>query len=288
MNDQDQGTPGTRLRRTDRCGAAGTPSRSQRTPEAPVGQASIQASTEMQGLQGRRILVTGGARGIGAAIVRAVAAAGASPAVLTRNNPGRSHQKNGVVAVYADLRDPERSATAVRQAARAVGGLDALVNNTGTFRLGRISDGVYSDWRDMIDTNILGFLAATKAALPFLAESPSGQIINVSSRNDRRVTGPEQGVYAATKHAVHAISSALHHELHDLGIRVTTISPGLVRTNLGSYITDPGIRAEAEAKQRAWGLDPSAVAAEVVHVLSTSSDVHLVEITLVSKRQPPG
>lgn len=238
-------------------------------------------------LEGRRILVTGGSRGIGAAIVRATADAGARPAALTRNSPRGGHSTGGVITVHADLSDPEITTTAVRRAAEALGGLDALINNAGTFRLGRITDGVYSDWRDMVNTNILGLITAAKAAIPFLAESGSGQIINISSMGGRRVTGAEQGVYAGTKHAVHAIGAGLHHELHSLGIRVTTISPGLVRTNLGSYITDPDTRAGAETKQRAWGLEPSDVAAEVVHVLSTSPDVHLIEIALVSRRQPP-
>lgn len=238
----------------------------------------------MPSLAGRRILVTGGARGIGAAICGAAAAAGARLAVLTRSGP----RPGGGVTVRAELADPEAAAAAVTAAATALGGLDALVNNAGTFRLGRVGDGAYADWRDMVDTNILGLLAVTQAAIPYLAESALGQVINISSMSGRRVTGAEQGVYAGTKHAVHAIGTGLRHELHDLGIRVTTISPGLVRTNLGAYITDPSARARAEASQLASGLDPADVAAQVTHVLTSPPDVHLVEIALVSRRQPPG
>lgn len=240
----------------------------------------------MTALDGRRILVTGASRGIGAAIADAVIAAGARLAVLVRHQE-QAGRGEDIVSVHASLTDPEATTAAVVQAAEALGGLDAVVNNAGTFRLGRVADGMYPDWRDMVDTNILGLLTVTKAAIPYLARSQAGQIINISSMGGRRVTSAEQGVYAATKHAVHALSVGLHQELHSLGIRVTVIAPGLVHTNLGEYITDPEIRSRAETMQRTWGLAPSDVAAQVVHVLTTPPDVHLIEIALASRRQPP-
>jgi clavulanate-9-aldehyde reducatase len=243
----------------------------------------------MNALEGRRILVTGGSRGIGAAIARAVAAEGARPALLARHN-GALRQVAGETGAWAastDLADPAAVTRSIQAAADALGGLDSLVNNAGTFRLGRVADGVYSDWRDMVDVNILGLLAATKAAVPYLAESDTAQILNISSMSGRRVVGPAQGPYAGTKHAVHAISTALRQELHGVGIRVTVLAPGVVRTNLGRYITDPAARSEAETKQRTWGLDPSDLAAEVVHILAAPRDVHVLEIDITSARQPP-
>ncbi|MEV0375980.1 SDR family NAD(P)-dependent oxidoreductase, partial [Streptomyces sp. NPDC050636] len=176
---------------------------------------------------------------------------------------------------------------AVETAAHGIGGLDALVNNAGSFRLGQVHDGRYSDWREMVELNILGLLAASQAAVPFLTRSGSGQLINISSMSGRRVSGAETGVYAGTKHAVHAISDGLRDELHDRGIRVTVLSPGMVLTNRGAYISDPQLRDATARWHEEQGLDPDDVAAQVCHVLAAPRDVHLVEIALISARQTP-
>ncbi|MFC4048795.1 SDR family oxidoreductase [Actinomadura syzygii] len=242
------------------------------------------------GLKGRRVLVTGASTGIGEAIARDLAGRGAHVAVLARRaRPLEALAcEIGGVPVQADLKDPDAAADGVAAAASGLGGgLDALVNNAGTFRLGYVTDGLTSDWQDMVEVNILGLLAVTRAAVPHLARSPRGQIVNIGSMSGRRVSHPASGVYAGTKHAVHAMSEAIRCELHDKGIRVTVIAPGLVRTNHGGYITDPALRADAERDQREEGLDPRDVAAQVRHVLCTPPDVHLTEIAMFSARQYP-
>lgn len=243
----------------------------------------------MTALQGRRVLVTGGSRGIGAAIVRSAAIAGAECAFIARDALAAEQcsRETAAQASIADLASPTETADVVRRAAEALGGLDVLVNNAGCFRLGRVSDGEYSDWRDMVDVNVLGVITATRAAIPFLIAGECGQIINISSLSGRRVTGAETGVYAGTKHAVHAISEGLRKELHESGVRVTVVSPGLVRTNYGTYITDPDLRGKAKESQEKSGLDPREVAAQVVHILTAPQDVHITEIALMSVRQSP-
>ncbi|MGW6202613.1 SDR family oxidoreductase [Streptomyces sp. NPDC055089] len=241
-------------------------------------------------MRGKRVLITGASAGLGSAIAERLAASGARTALVGRDEDRLDAvaRRTGGVAVTADLTDPESASRAVDEAARVLGGLDALVNNAGVFRLGMIGDGDVSDWRDMLEVNVLGLLAVSRAALPHLRAGTHPQIVNISSMGGRRVAQPAQGVYAGTKHAVHAISDALRREVHPDGIRVTVLAPGFIRTNLGAYIRDPEVRANMEHGQTEQGLDPADVAAQVSHVLSSPPDVHLVEIALISTRQPPG
>lgn len=244
----------------------------------------------MTEIDGRRVLVTGASAGLGEAIVRHLTTRGARVAGIATHADAldRLAGETGLLPFPADVRDNDAVTAAVGAAAEALGGLQALVNNAGTLRLGMVSDGDIADWRDMTEVNLLGLLATTKAAVPYLAASPGSRIVNISSMSGRRVPGPVGGVYSGTKHAVHAISEALRAELHDRGIQVTVISPGFVRTNYGHYITDPDIRQQMEREQRDQGLDPADVAVQVTHVLSAPPDVHLVEIALISARQSPG
>ncbi|WP_433076713.1 SDR family oxidoreductase [Dactylosporangium sp. CA-052675] len=241
-------------------------------------------------LDGRRVLVTGGSAGLGAAVARRVVADGGRVAVLGRDAERLEAiaEELGAVTVAADLSDGPAAAAAVDTAAERLGGLDALVNNAGTFRLGFVRDGEPSDWADMVQVNVLGLLAVTQAAVRHLEAGRAPQIVNVSSMGGRRVAQPAQGVYAATKHAVHALTESLRRELYSSGIRVTVIAPGFVHTNLGAYIRDPDVRANMEHGQLHQGLDPADVAAQIAHVLSAPPDVHHVEIALISTRQPPG
>ncbi|MFD8629007.1 SDR family oxidoreductase [Streptomyces hygroscopicus] len=240
-------------------------------------------------LSGRKVLVTGGSAGIGAAITHELSRQGAQVAVLARASERLDDiaRETGARSIPADLREPDAVAHAVESAARELGGLDALVNNAGSFRLGQVHDGRYADWRDMVDLNVLGLLVASQTAVPFLTRSEIGQLINISSMSGRRVSGPATGVYAGTKHAVHAISEGLRSELHDRGIRVTVISPGMVLTNRGEYISDPALRETTARQHTEEGLDPADVATQVCYVLSAPPDVHLVEIALTSARQTP-
>ncbi|OKH99150.1 hypothetical protein A6A06_26615 [Streptomyces sp. CB02923] len=240
-------------------------------------------------LSARKVLITGGSAGIGEATARALTDRGAHVAVLARDSERLRAvaRETGARPVPADLRDPDAVPRAVEAAADALGGLDALVNNAGSFRLGTVHDGRPADWREMVELNVLGLLAASQAAIPFLTRSGSGQLINISSMSGRRTPGAVTGVYAGTKHAVHAISDGLRDELHDRGIRVTVLSPGMVLTNRGAYITDPQVRETTARWHQEQGLDPADVAAQVCHVLAAPPDVHLVEIALISARQAP-
>ncbi|MER7584740.1 SDR family oxidoreductase [Kitasatospora sp. NPDC097691] len=239
---------------------------------------------------GRRVLVTGASRGIGAAIARAVATDGGRLALLARPSAELDGlaAELGAVAVGVDLADPDAARAAVGTACAELGGLDVLVNNAGVFPLGHVRDGDPADWRAMVDLNVLGLLSVTRAAIPALLSGDHPQIVNIGSTAGRSVAHAIQGVYAATKHALVAISDGLRIELAGDGVRVTLVSPGAVHTGGSERIRDEALRGALAKVQEAVGLDPAEVAEQVLHVLRAPAGVHLTELTVLSTRERLG
>ncbi|WP_370325698.1 SDR family oxidoreductase [Euzebya sp.] len=240
------------------------------------------------GLTGRRVLVTGGSSGIGAATARACAAAGARVAVLARRADRLEAlaDAHDLVPVTADVTDPGQAAEGVARATTALGGLDVLVNAAGVMHPGLITDQDPAEWRAMVDVNVLGLLAVTQAAIPHLEASDGGAtIVNVSSMSGRRVPSPTGAVYSATKFAVHAIGEALRQELQPAGVRVTTISPGFVATELFDELDQSDVVARYRRMAATVGISPEDVAAAIVHALSAPDSVTTVEIAMVPTDQ---
>lgn len=238
-------------------------------------------------LEGRRVLVTGASSGIGAATARSIAAAGGRVAVLARRRERIEAlaEEIGGAAVIGDVTQVRAAPELVEQAADALGGLDALVNNAGIMRPGLVADGDPQDWRAMFEVNVLGLLAVTQAAIPHLRRADRGSIVNISSMSGRRVPSPTGGVYAATKFAVHAISESLRQELQDDGVRVTTIAPGFVSTGIFDDLPDDETTDRYRRLSQDTGMRPEDVADAIVHVLSAPPSVTTVEIALVPSAQ---
>lgn len=189
----------------------------------------------------RRILVTGGSRGIGAAIARRFAADGyrvalhfhASPeaaAEVLASLPGTGH-----VAVRADLRDPEAISRMVEEAAEALGGIDVLVNNAGVFFAHPIDEVDFDTWleawRQTLDINLLAPALVSWHAVRHMG--PGGRIINVGSRGAFRGE-PQSPAYGASKAGVAALGQSLAKYLGARGIAVTTVAPGFVATDMAT------------------------------------------------------
>jgi 3-oxoacyl-[acyl-carrier protein] reductase len=182
-------------------------------------------------------LVTGAARGIGAAIAGALAADGADVAVLDVAGDSAKEVAAGLPgdpwAVTADLRDPVRAREAVAATAARYGRLDILVNNAGIFRQTPLLDIPVDEWDDVFAVNVRAMLVTVQAAAPHLAAAPAGRVVNMASMGGK-VGEPGQAHYAASKAAVIALTRVAAMELGAAGVTVNCVCPGYVTTDMGA------------------------------------------------------
>lgn len=240
-------------------------------------------------LAGRRVLVTGASSGIGSASAAAIVAAGGTVALMARRPDALERTARNLggaaIAVPGDVTDADAAAAAVEAATATLGGLDAVVNAAGMVRPGGVLAVRPADWRAMFEVNVIGLLNVTHAALPALRAAGNADVINISSMSGRRRSSVEMGIYSASKFAVHVLSDSLREELAPDGIRVTVVSPGYVRTPIFDDTPDEAVRQRYLDALAAKGLDPEAVAAQVVHALAQPPGVDLIEIAIMSTAQ---
>ena len=179
----------------------------------------------MSQLTGRVALVTGGSKGIGAAIVRALAGAGASVVATSRSGSGEASPQ--VRHVAADVRNPADAARAVEEAVAEFGGLDVLINNAGVGQFAPVADMPVELWHDVIDTNVSGVFYCCHAAIPHLRQRGGGWIINISSLASKNAFAGG-AAYCASKAALNQFSEALMMEVRHDNIRVSCVLPGSV------------------------------------------------------------
>src|ERR1700744_4707313 len=182
-------------------------------------------------LAGKRALVTGASRGIGAAIAKALAAEGADVAFTYEKSAGSAAEVVGAikakgrraVAIQADSANAAAVQASVDKTVAELGGLDILVNNAGILRLGDLKDIPLADIDALLNVNVRGPILASKAALAHL--SKGGRIITIGSYFAERVPASVLGVYAATKSALLAFSKALAREVGPKEITVNVVKP---------------------------------------------------------------
>jgi len=237
-----------------------------------AGTARVADSTADE-LAGLRVLVTGGASGIGHAVTTAALARGAEAAVLDLD-PATA--PDGAVPIAGDVTDDLSVIAAVEQVAATMGGLDILVNNAGIGAQGNVEANPLEEWRHVFEVNVLGMVRVTRAALPHLRRSPYAAVVNVCSI--AATAGlPDRALYSASKGAVLSLTLALAADhLHE-GIRVNCVNPGTTDTpwvdRLLDRATDPAAeRAALEARQPSGRLvTPQEVAAAVLHLAGPSA-----------------
>jgi len=236
-------------------------------------------------LDGRVAVVTGASSGIGEATVRALSAAGASVALGARRAGRLEAIAEGLegpsLVREVDVSDEEQAGALIQAAHDELGGLHILVNNAGVMLLGPVAGADTGEWRLMISVNLLGLLYCTHAALPLMEAGGGGDIVHVSSVAGRRADAGA-AVYNMTKFGVHAFSEALRQEALHAGIRVTTVAPGFVETELQGHNTNPLVRRATERAREQIGevLKPEDIANEIVHTVTLPSHVCVNEVVV--------
>ncbi|GAA2160066.1 SDR family oxidoreductase [Actinomadura napierensis] len=242
-------------------------------------------STRQQEPQAKVVLVTGASSGIGAATAARLAAEGHQVVTGARRTDRLKRlaaTTPGVHPVRVDVTDRDDVRAFVETARDRFGRVDAFVNNAGVMPLSRLDSLLVDEWDRMLDVNVRGLLHGIAAALPVFAAQESGHFVTIASIGAHQVV-PTSAVYSGTKYAAWAITEGLRQE-SDPSIRVTTVSPGVVTSELADSITEPGA-AEAMREYRAHAIEPDAIAAAVSYALAQPADVDVNEIVVRPARQ---
>jgi len=229
------------------------------------------------------ILVTGVTSGIGEAVAIRLAAEGHQVVGGARRADRLAALKRENLHVRrVDVTDRADMAAFVDEAVSEHGRVDAIVNNAGIMPLSRVDALLVDEWDAMIDVNVRGLLNGIAAALPHFQRQGHGHFVTMASIGAHQVV-PTGAVYCATKHAAWAITEGLRLEL-DPSIRVTTISPGVVESELAHTITDPDA-AKAMEIYRAESIPPDAIARAVSYAVNEPADVDVNEVIVRPARQ---
>jgi NADP-dependent 3-hydroxy acid dehydrogenase YdfG len=239
-------------------------------------------------LDGRKVAITGASSGIGAATAELLASEGAAVVVGARREDRLTELvdriKSAGGTAYAqpvDVANEDSAREFVDRAASEMGGLDVLVNNAGVMLLGPIDGADTSDWRRMVEVNLLGLLYCTHAALPIMREGGGGHIVNLSSVAGR-IASAGSGVYNLTKWGVGAFSEALRQETGWAGIRVTVIEPGFVATELQGHNENPAVQEAIEKMREQIGevLEAEDIARSILYAVSQPQRVSVNEMLI--------
>lgn len=239
----------------------------------------------MTGITGKVVVITGASSGIGAATALHLAERGAA-VVLGARRPERLAalctriEAAGGQACFrvTDVTRRADVAQLVQLALDRHGKLDVLINNAGIAPISPLDDLRVEDWEAMIDVNVKGVLYGIAAALPVFRRQGVGHIINTLSTAGLKIV-PTMAVYAGSKNAVRAISEGLRQEA-GATLRVTTISPGYVDTELPSSMSDPVARDQGLAAMKAMAIPASAVAEAIGFAIAQPDNVDVGEIVI--------
>lgn len=241
-------------------------------------------------LTGRVAAITGASSGIGDATATALSRAGATVALAARRRDrleALAEKLEGPASVHeVDLGDESATRGFVEAAEAEHGGLHILVNNAGVMLLGPVAGADVSEWRRMLDVNLWGLLVCTHAALPLIKASGGGDIVNVSSVAGIRANAGA-AVYNMTKFGVHGFSEALRQEALHSGIRVTTVAPGFVETELQGHNRNPVVRQSMNKAREQIGevLSAGDIADAVLYAVSRPAHVCVNEIVVRPTKQ---
>jgi 3-oxoacyl-[acyl-carrier protein] reductase len=228
-------------------------------PVTTISRSTDRRKTMSKKLEGKIALVTGGSRGIGAAIAKRLAADGASVAITYAKDASaasavvKAIELDGgkAVAIQADAADAEAVKAAVEKTVATFGQLDVLVNNAGTAIPKPFEDTTLEEMDRVIDINVRGVFIATQAALKHMKSG--GRIISIGSAVGERVAAPGLVPYAGTKGAVKMFTQALAREIGSRGITVNNVQPGPIDTDLNPAAGDWAVPQKAATALDRYG-----------------------------------
>lgn len=239
----------------------------------------------MAGIEGKVVVITGASSGIGEATALHLAERGAT-VVLGARRPERLEAlceriaSKGGTASYrvTDVKRREDVSQLVELAVEQNGKVDVLLNNAGIAPISLLDELRVEDWENMIDVNVKGVLYGIAAALPIFRRQGFGHFINTLSTAGLRIV-PTMAVYAGSKNAVRAISEGLRQEAGDK-LRVTTISPGYVHTELPFSMSDPVAQEKGRAAMEKMAIPAAAIADAIAFAIGQPDNVDVGEIVV--------
>jgi NADP-dependent 3-hydroxy acid dehydrogenase YdfG len=246
----------------------------------------------MQSIQNKVVVITGASSGLGEATARHLAAQGAKVVLGARRAERLEKlvadiQAAGgqALAVATDVSKRDDVAHLAQQTLEKFGRVDVLINNAGIMPMAAMSKLKVDEWDAMIDVNIKGVLYGIAAVLPTMQAQQSGHIINLSSVAGLKVSGGMGTVYSATKFAVKTLSEGLRMEVAADNIRVTTLYPGAVASELVHGSSDEQASAAMKSFYEAYEIPADSVARAIAYAIEQPADVAINEITLRPTRQ---
>lgn len=238
-------------------------------------------------LKDKLVLITGASAGIGEATARRLAADGARVALWARRAEridNLAKELDGLAAVV-DVRDRARIDDALQQLIADAGVPHILVNNAGLGAgFARFHEGDPDDWDVNIDTNFKGAAFVARAVIPHMVEAGRGHVINIGS-TAAHVVAPRGHVYAATKHAVRALSEGMNIDLTGTPVKVSLIDPGYVKTEFGVVRFLGDVERAMQTYKGFQPLDPADVADAIAYVANLPDNVNITDLVIVPRAQ---
>lgn len=238
----------------------------------------------MNDRNGQVAIVTGASLGVGLATTSALVARGINVVAAARDLQRLetamaslpAEFRHRVACVAADVREEHQVKAVVDAAVDRFGRLDIVINSAGVSMSARtrLADSTSEEWHRIIDTNLTGTYLMSRESLRYLVDSPDGYILNVQSTGAYR-SSPGVSLYAASKFGVRALTEALIEEYRNSNIRVTSVSPGPIDTNIWSHKVEP-----PSAERRSMMLRPADIADIFVFLLDRPRHLHIPDITV--------
>ncbi|MCF5053520.1 SDR family NAD(P)-dependent oxidoreductase [Pseudomonas syringae] len=245
----------------------------------------------MNYLQNKTAIITGASSGLGAASARALSEKGVRIVAAALDQQGLDAivselkgEGGEAVGRVSDVTNPEDMKALAQFAQDSFGSVDILINNAGLMLFSNWVDLATDDWEKMINVNIKGYLHGIAAVLPFMLKQKSGQILNMDSVAGHQV-GPAAGIYSSTKFFVQAMTESMRKELGvQHGIRVNTVSPGVINTGWADKVTDPAGRKAAQELNKI-AISPDDIGRAVVYALNQPENVTVNDLIISPTRQ---